>query len=158
MSDHGPACACAQCMQRATTRQILDPQRQFNAGQYNAGQSQLAAQLQALNAAQAAFAGAVDRPPDPTTEAEAGKAPMHLVLGLPKALRALAMQLGHGARPPRSPGDWRRVPEHRQVYLAKILRHLLAYAEGHVVDESGQSHMAAVAADAMILIEREGEE
>lgn len=151
MSDHGPACACAQCMQRAMTRQLLEQQQSSRRLQE---ELERAAGIAAVYPPRSNHVAEVD----PTTAAEATKAPMHLILGLPKALRALAMQLGHGARPPRAPGDWRRVPEHRQVYMAKILRHLVAYAEGHVVDESGQSHMAAVAADAMILIEREGEE
>lgn len=59
-----------------------------------------------------------------------------------KALAAIVEVLEFGARK-YAPGNWRKVPDAHQRYIDAALRHLIARADGEVLDpESKLPHLA----------------
>jgi hypothetical protein len=66
---------------------------------------------------------------------------------------ALTLQLGEDKY---GRGNWREVENKEDRYLAALLRHLVAYNKGEKLDpESGLSHLAHVASNAMFLLDNE---
>lgn len=66
---------------------------------------------------------------------------------------ALSLQLGEAKY---GRGNWRNVENKEDRYLAALLRHLVAYNKGERLDkESGLSHLAHVACNAMFLLDNE---
>ena len=54
-------------------------------------------------------------------------------------------------------GNWKAVDNLEDRYLAALTRHLTAYYQGEKVDaESGKSHLAHVAVNALFLLDSEG--
>ncbi len=51
---------------------------------------------------------------------------------------------------------WKKLAkrEVRDRYFAKVMRHLTAWRNGQIIDESGQSHLAHAVADILILMDR----
>lgn len=79
-----------------------------------------------------------------------------LVSEVPVALESVAKALTLGAEK-YPPNNWQRVPDGSSRYTAALLRHLTAYHKGEKVDpESGLSHLAHVATNAMFILELEG--
>ena len=76
--------------------------------------------------------------------------PKHLAIGVSAVLAQ--GELKHG------PGEtWKKLPI--EYHLGAIGRHLLAYYDGEIYDkESGQSHMAHVAARCAFILELENRE
>lgn len=84
------------------------------------------------------------------------KAPMDRIGEVPRAMRALALQIAYGAtRPGRAPGCWQRLT--RAELIGKALRHLIDAASGEVLDESGRSHLVAAMTDCAFAVEMEGQ-
>lgn len=84
------------------------------------------------------------------------KAPMDRLGEVPRAMRALALQIAYGAtRPGRAPGCWQRLT--RAELIGKALRHLIDAASGEVLDESGRSHLVAAMTDCAFAVEMEGQ-
>lgn len=53
-------------------------------------------------------------------------------------------------------GNWRKVENKEDRYLAALMRHLTAYYKGERTDpESGKSHLAHVAVNALFLLDSE---
>lgn len=86
----------------------------------------------------------------------ATKPPLHLLLSMQRAVWACARQLAHGAKPPRKAGDWYKLT--REELIDKLGRHVVDYASGKLLDDSGQSNLAAIMALAAIGLELEGKE
>lgn len=77
---------------------------------------------------------------------------LHLV-EVPHAFEAVGTLLGKGAEK-YSVGNWKAVPDAEQRYLDAMLRHLTAHYKGEVIDpETEQKHLAAVAVNALFLLE-----
>lgn len=78
-----------------------------------------------------------------------------LVSEVPVALESVAKALTLGAEK-YPPNNWQRVPDGSSRYTAALLRHLTAYGKGEKVDpESGLSHLAHVATNALFILELE---
>ncbi|CUH74602.1 hypothetical protein AXI70_gp27 [Cronobacter phage Dev-CD-23823] len=78
-----------------------------------------------------------------------------LVDGCPNALENVASVLTFGAKKYEA-HSWQHVPSGETRYKAALLRHLTAYAKGEAVDpESGMSHLAHVACNALFILELE---
>lgn len=97
---------------------------------------------------------------DVARDIKPSKAPMQFVLDFPRALAALAYQLEFGAaKNGRGRGDWRTcytpTADHLEP-LAKAMRHILARANGEILDEDGRPHAVAALADLAIFVELEG--
>lgn len=88
------------------------------------------------------------------------KAPLHRLGEVPRALRALALQIEHGDdRAGREPGDWRKAyagDQGRAELISKALRHLVDLAAGELLDEHGRPNGVAALADLAYLVELEG--
>lgn len=83
-----------------------------------------------------------------------------LVRGAPRALEAVVRVLTFAVRPVQEggkgyvPHSWQRVPNGRERYEDALLRHLSAIHRGEESDpESGESHWAHVATNALFLAE-----
>ena len=80
---------------------------------------------------------------------DAGKTEYHHIP--PRALKALADILTFGARK-YAPNSWKNVEAVR--YVDALYRHLEKVRMGESIDEDGFHHLAAVAANAMFLLEK----
>ena len=89
-------------------------------------------------------------------KADNGKPRMDLLLtGMPNALEGVAEILTFGAKK-YAAHSWKTVPDASDRYLAALMRHLVAYSKGELVDpESGQSHMSHAACNALFILELE---
>ncbi|BAS69545.1 gp174 [Pectobacterium phage PPWS1] len=104
----------------------------------------------------------VDTTPTPSTGStggmkyDGGKPRMDLLLtGCPQALTQVAEILTFGAQK-YAAHSWQTVPQGSERYLAALLRHLTAHAGGEDKDpESGMSHLAHAACNAMFILELE---
>lgn len=75
----------------------------------------------------------------------------------PVALERIGAVLTYGATK-YTPNGWRAVPDANRRYTAALLRHLLAAMRGEKIDrESGLSHLAHLATNAVFLLELEPE-
>lgn len=85
-----------------------------------------------------------------------GKPRMDLLLvGCPRALEQVSSILTFGAEK-YTDNSWRTIPNGDSRYLAALLRHLTAHAKGEGVDpESGMSHLAHAACNALFILELE---
>lgn len=82
-----------------------------------------------------------------------GKAPLTYVLGLPKALTALARVFEQGAIK-YAPDNWRKGGKPDQEYLDSATRHILKYVAGEKFDpETGAQHIAHAIWNLAVLIE-----
>lgn len=78
-----------------------------------------------------------------------------LFSGCPNALEAISSILTFGAKK-YAAHSWQTVPQGDERYLAALLRHLTAVGKGEVVDaESGMSHLAHAACNALFILELE---
>lgn len=74
---------------------------------------------------------------------------------IPNALLELSRALRMGEEK-YSRGNWKLIDNREDRYLAALLRHLIAYQMGELVDEeSGLSHLTHAAVNAMFLVEGE---
>lgn len=75
----------------------------------------------------------------------------------PHALQELARNLTEGLKKYRERDNWKKVPEAQERYLKALYRHLEAHRRGEIYDSessaSNMPHMAAVAVNAMFLLE-----
>lgn len=87
---------------------------------------------------------------------DAGKPRLDLLLsGCPNAINSVGGVLTFGANK-YAAHSWQTVPGGEQRYLAALLRHLTAVGRGEEIDpESGLSHLAHVACNAMFILELE---
>lgn len=87
---------------------------------------------------------------------DADKPRMDLLLsGCPLALEAVSSILTFGAKK-YAAHSWQSVERGEERYLAALLRHLTAHAKGEQNDpESGMSHLAHAACNAMFILELE---
>lgn len=87
---------------------------------------------------------------------DGGKPRMDLLLsGCPQAITQVAEILTFGAQK-YAAHSWQTVPQGSERYLAALLRHLTAHAGGEDKDpESGMSHLAHAACNAMFILELE---
>ena len=91
---------------------------------------------------------------NPKEQAGQAKCPMHLLP--PEALRQVAEVLKHGADK-YGAWNWREAGINASTYIAAINRHLSAWQDGEDLDpESGESHIAHVAACCAILMDAGG--
>lgn len=73
----------------------------------------------------------------------------------PRVLEAVGRVFDFGARK-HAPFGWINIADYRSRYGMKILRHAAAYFSGEMIDpESGESHIAHLIADAMIVLDRD---
>lgn len=92
-----------------------------------------------------------DMPADPKGDAGAKKTPLHLLP--PGACADTAKVLGLGADK-YGPWNWRTHSVKASTYVGAIKRHLDAWWDGEEIDpESGLTHMAHIAASAMIVMD-----
>lgn len=78
-----------------------------------------------------------------------------LVDGCPNALEAVGQVLTFGARK-YAAHSWQTVDGGEERYKAALIRHLLAVGKGESVDpESGLSHLAHLACNALFILELE---
>lgn len=76
-----------------------------------------------------------------------------LMRGMPRALQDVGKVLTFGARKYKA-HSWQTVPNNVARYEAALTRHLLAHSSGEVLDpESGLSHLAHAACNALFLLE-----
>jgi len=103
-----------------------------------------------------------EQPESPTAfKADSGKPRWSLLVrGMPRALEAVVRVLTFAVRPVQEggkgyvPHSWQRVPNGRERYEDALLRHLSAIHQGEESDpESGESHWAHVATNALFLAE-----
>ena len=95
------------------------------------------------------------KPIDPKGAIGATKTPMHLLMYLVKPCASVARVLGLGAKK-YGPFNWRRCEVCEETYIGAIGRHLGLHLEGERFDaESGESHLAHVAANCKILMDAE---
>lgn len=96
--------------------------------------------------------------PTPATDMkfDGDKARVDLLLdGCPKAIEAVSQVLTFGAKK-YADHSWQGVDKGPSRYKAALLRHLLAHAAGERLDsESGLSHLAHAACNAMFILELE---
>lgn len=87
---------------------------------------------------------------------DGGKPRMDLLLsGCPNALEQVSQILTFGAQK-YAAHSWQTVPQGEERYLAALLRHLTAHSKGEKNDpESGMSHMAHAACNALFILELE---
>lgn len=87
---------------------------------------------------------------------DGGKPRMDLLLsGCPNALEQVSQILTFGAQK-YAAHSWQTVPQGEDRYLAALLRHLTAHGKGEVNDpESGMSHLAHAACNALFILELE---
>lgn len=87
---------------------------------------------------------------------DGGKPRMDLLLsGCPNALEQVAQILTFGAQK-YAAHSWQTVPQGEERYLAALLRHLTAHSKGGKNDpESGMSHLAHAACNALFILELE---
>lgn len=87
---------------------------------------------------------------------DAGKPRMELLVqGCPNALEQVGTVLTFGAKK-YAAHSWQTVPGGDDRYLAALLRHLTAIGKGEQTDpESGLSHLAHVACNALFILELE---
>src|SRR6478736_6527179 len=87
---------------------------------------------------------------------DGGKPRMDLLLsGCPNALEQVSQILTFGAQK-YAAHSWQTVPQGEDRYLAALLRHLTAHSKGEVNDpESGMSHLAHAACNALFILELE---
>lgn len=87
---------------------------------------------------------------------DGGKPRMDLLLsGCPNALEQVSAILTFGAQK-YAAHSWQTVPQGEERYLAALLRHLTAHGKGEVNDpESGMSHLAHAACNALFILELE---
>lgn len=87
---------------------------------------------------------------------DGGKARVDLLLdGCPRAITAVSEILTFGAKK-YADHSWQGVEQGESRYKAALLRHLLAHASGEKLDsESGMSHLAHAACNAMFILELE---
>jgi hypothetical protein len=87
---------------------------------------------------------------------DGGKPRMDLLLsGCPNALEQVSQILTFGAEK-YAAHSWQTVPQGEDRYLAALLRHLTAHGKGEVNDpESGMSHLAHAACNALFILELE---
>ena len=87
---------------------------------------------------------------------DGGKPRMDLLLsGCPNALEQVSAILTFGAQK-YAAHSWQTVPQGEDRYLAALLRHLTAHGKGEVNDpESGMSHLAHAACNALFILELE---
>lgn len=93
------------------------------------------------------------QPTDQKGPAGDAKSPLHLLP--PEFLHATAKVLALGGRK-YGPWNWRNTSAKLecQTYVSAILRHVMAYQDGEDTDqESGESHIAHIAASCAILID-----
>ena len=70
----------------------------------------------------------------------------------PDFVEALATVLTQGAAV-HGDNNWQLVPEAKRRYYAAMMRHLMKWKRGDVIDdESGQNHLAHIACNAMFLL------
>lgn len=81
---------------------------------------------------------------------EDGKCPLHLLP--PGAIFELGYVFGHGAAK-YGAWSWARVPARR--YASAALRHIFAYLDGEIEDESGYHHLAHAAASLVMAVDIE---
>lgn len=78
-----------------------------------------------------------------------------LLTGCPNALEQVSAILTFGAQK-YAAHSWQTVPQGKERYLAALLRHLTAHGKGEVNDpESGMSHLAHAACNALFILELE---
>lgn len=78
-----------------------------------------------------------------------------LLSGCPNALEQVAQILTFGAKK-YAAHSWQTVPQGDERYLAALLRHLTAHSKGEMNDpESGMSHLAHAACNALFILELE---
>lgn len=71
-----------------------------------------------------------------------------------RALLVVAKQMAAGLRDGRKPHCWREDKTlTRAAYVDKALRHIAAHVNGEQLDDTGQPHLAAAAADLLIALE-----
>lgn len=89
---------------------------------------------------------------------DSGKPHMNLLLQeIPNALEEISNCLRLGEQK-YGRGNWKRVENKEDRYLAALLRHLTAYHKGEKKDpESGRSHLAHVAVNSLFLLDGESE-
>lgn len=76
-----------------------------------------------------------------------------LLYGVPHALEEVSCILGFGAEK-YAAHSWKTVPDAAERYLAALQRHILAHCKGEIVDpESGRSHLAHAACNALFILE-----
>lgn len=87
---------------------------------------------------------------------DSGKPRMDLLLsGCPNALEQVSKILTFGAKK-YAAHSWQTVPQGEDRYLAALLRHLTAHSKGEKNDpESGMSHLAHAACNALFILELE---
>lgn len=104
----------------------------------------------------AALTEVIDNQPKKDMKYDADKPRMDLLLsGCPLALEAVSSILTFGAKK-YSAHSWQTVERGDERYLAALLRHLTAHAKGEKLDpESGMSHLAHAACNAMFILELE---
>ncbi len=74
---------------------------------------------------------------------------------VPEFEEAMAQVMTKGAAKYK-PNNWQGVPDFRTRYIAALRRHINAYQQGESIDpESGISHMAHIACNAMFLYWKE---
>jgi len=90
---------------------------------------------------------------DPKGEAGKKKTPLQLLPTVFMAATAWVLKLGANKY---GPWNWRKTKVESQTYVGAIRRHLDAWQDGEDLDpESGQSHLAHVAASVAILLDAE---
>lgn len=78
-----------------------------------------------------------------------------LLTGCPNALEQVSQILTFGAKK-YAAHSWQTVPQGEDRYLAALLRHLTAHGKGELNDpESGMSHLAHAACNALFILELE---
>jgi hypothetical protein len=88
---------------------------------------------------------------DPKGEAGKLKCPLHLLPPVALSQTAWVMALGAAKY---GPWNWRNSKVEAMTYVGAILRHMSAWASGEDLDpESGQSHIAHIAAGCNILMD-----
>lgn len=104
----------------------------------------------------AALTEVIGTQPKKDMKYDADKPRMDLLLsGCPLALEAVSSILTFGAKK-YSAHSWQTVERGDERYLAALLRHLTAHAKGEKLDpESGISHLAHAACNAMFILELE---
>lgn len=95
------------------------------------------------------------RQDDPKGAVGATKCPLHLLP--PHSLRQVAEALKTGAVK-YGPYNWRASDVCASTYVAAMLRHLTSWWDGELIDpDSGVSHLAHVAAGALIVMDAQNE-
>lgn len=79
--------------------------------------------------------------------------PSYILSQMPQAFEAVIEVADYGAKK-YSPNGWKEVPQGQERYKEALLRHVLAYAAGNIIDvESNKQHLAHAAWNCLAIMQ-----